>query len=408
MLQACSSGRIYSTNAHTAPPMAGSQILLCSATKQPSHSTDNTMDSIDTLIIGAGALGLACAARLARSGQSTLIVETERLIGSHSSSRNSEVIHAGIYYAPGSLKAELCLEGRERLYAWCRAHQVAHRQLGKLLVAVENAEITRLEQLHENAEACGVHDLQRLNKTQLQALEPAVRGSCALLSPSTGIIDSHAYLQSLLAAAEHRGAQLVLHTRVEQLEADGDGWIASGQSNGEPFQLKAQRVINAGGLFAQQLAEQTEGLQSVPPLHLCQGRYFSYSGRSPFQHLIYPMPEANSAGLGIHATLDLGGQVRFGPDTQYLTQIDYRVDESLREPFASAIRRYFPSLDSARLVPGYSGIRAKLAGPGEPAADFIIQTPNDHGLPGLVNLFGIESPGLTASLAIAERVARAL
>ena len=209
------------------------------------------MDSIDTLIIGAGALGLACAARLARPGQSTLIVEAERLIGSHSSSRNSEVIHAGIYYTPGSLKAELCLEGRERLYAWCRTHQVAHRQLGKLLVAVENAEIARLEQLHENAEACGVHDLQRLSQSQLQALEPAVRGSCALLSPSTGIIDSHTYLQSLLAAAEHRGAQLVLHTRVEQLEAHGDGWIASGQSNGEPFQLKAQRVINAGGLFAQ-------------------------------------------------------------------------------------------------------------------------------------------------------------
>lgn len=366
------------------------------------------MDNIDTLVIGAGALGLACAARLARPGQSTLIVEAESLIGSHSSSRNSEVIHAGIYYAPGSLKAELCLEGRERLYTWCRTHQVAHRQLGKLLVAVENAEITRLEQLHENAEACGVHDLQRLSQTQLQALEPAIHGSCALLSPSTGIIDSHAYLQSLLAVAENHGAQLVLHTRVEQLQHDGNGWIAAGHSGGEAFQLKAQRVINAGGLFAQQLAEHTEGLQGVPPLHLCQGRYFSYSGRSPFQHLIYPMPEANSAGLGIHATLDLGGQVRFGPDTQYLTQIDYRVDENLRDPFASAIRRYFPSLDSARLVPGYSGIRAKLAGPGEPAADFQIQTVNDHGLQGLVNLFGIESPGLTASLAIAERVARAL
>lgn len=366
------------------------------------------MDSIDTLIIGAGALGLACAARQARPGQSTLIVEAESLIGSHSSSRNSEVIHAGIYYAPGSLKAELCLEGRERLYTWCREHQVAHRQLGKLLVAVENAEITRLEQLHENAEACGVHDLQRLSQTQLQTLEPAVRGSCALLSPSTGIIDSHAYLQSLLASAESRGAQLVLQTRVEQLQHDGDGWIATGHSGGEAFQLKAQRVINAGGLFAQQLAEHTAGLQGVPPLHLCQGRYFSYSGRAPFRHLIYPMPEANSAGLGIHATLDLGGQVRFGPDTQYLTQLDYRVDENLRAPFASAIRRYFPSLDSARLMPGYSGIRAKLAGPGEPAADFQIQTVNDHGLQGLVNLFGIESPGLTASLAIAERVARAL
>ncbi|MCZ4322743.1 NAD(P)/FAD-dependent oxidoreductase [Pseudomonas anguilliseptica] len=366
------------------------------------------MDSIDTLIIGAGALGLACAARLARPEQSTLIVEAESLIGSHTSSRNSEVIHAGIYYAPGSLKAELCLEGRERLYAWCNSHQVAHRRLGKLLVAVESAEIAKLEQLQCNAQACGVHDLQPIEQNRLHELEPAVRGVCALLSPSTGIIDSHAYLQSLLAAAEQRGAQLVLHTRVEQLEASGDGWIAHGQSNDEPFQLQAQRVINAGGLFAQQLASHTPGLTDVPQLHLCQGRYFSYSGRSPFQHLIYPMPEANTAGLGIHATLDLGGQLRFGPDTHYLTQIDYQVEESLREPFADAIRRYFPAIDSTRLVPGYSGIRPKLAGPGEPAADFIIQTPNDHGLPGLVNLFGIESPGLTASLAIAERVAQAL
>ncbi|MDF3195488.1 NAD(P)/FAD-dependent oxidoreductase [Pseudomonas sp. 1928-m] len=366
------------------------------------------MDSIDTLIIGAGALGLACAARLSTPGQSCLIVETESLIGSHTSSRNSEVIHAGLYYPPGSLKAELCLEGRERLYAWCRTHQIAHRQLGKLLVAVEVAEIAKLEQLQRNAQACGVHDLQTIEQPQLNALEPAVRGTCALLSPSTGIIDSHAYLQSLLAAAENRGAQLVLHTRVEQLEADGAGWIASGHSGGEPFQLKAQRVINAGGLFAQQLAGQTQGLRNIPPLHLCQGRYFSYSGRSPFQHLIYPMPEANTAGLGIHATLDLGGQLRFGPDTHYITQLDYQVEENLREPFADAIRRYFPAIDSARLVPGYSGIRPKLAGPGEPAADFIIQTPNEHGLPGLVNLFGIESPGLTASLAIAERVAQAL
>lgn len=366
------------------------------------------MDSIDTLIIGAGALGLACAARLATPQQSTLIVEAESLIGSHTSSRNSEVIHAGIYYAPGSLKAELCLEGRERLYAWCREHRVAHSQIGKLLVAVETAEIAKLEQLQGNAEACGVHDLQQIEQNRLSELEPAVRGVAALLSPSTGIIDSHAYLQSLLAAAENQGAQLVLHTRVEHLEADGDGWIASGSSGGEAFQLRAQRVINAGGLFAQQLASHTLGLQGVPPLHLCQGRYFSYSGRSPFQHLIYPMPEANTAGLGIHATLDLGGQLRFGPDTQYLERIDYRVDENLREPFAMAIRRYLPGLDSARLVPGYSGIRPKLAGIGEPAADFLIQTPGAHGLPGLVNLFGIESPGLTASLAIAERVALAL
>ncbi|MBO3278249.1 NAD(P)/FAD-dependent oxidoreductase [Pseudomonas schmalbachii] len=363
------------------------------------------MDGIDLLIVGAGALGLACAARLARPGSSVLIVEQERLIGSHTSSRNSEVIHAGLYYPPGSLKAGLCLEGRERLYAWCAAHEVPFRRIGKLLVAVEDAERGKLESLATNATACGVHDLQELDAARLHALEPAVRGVAALLSPSTGIIDSHAYLQSLLAEAESKGAQLVLDTRIERLQRTADGWIAEGVSVGEPFALKAERVINAGGLFAQQLAANTDGLAAAPPLHLCQGRYFTYSGHAPFRHLIYPMPEANTAGLGIHATLDLAGQLRFGPDVRYLDAIDYSVDEQLREPFAQAIRRYFPGLDARRLQPGYSGIRPKLGGPGEPAADFFIQTPNDHGLPGLVNLFGIESPGLTASLAIAERVA---
>lgn len=365
------------------------------------------MHSIDTLIIGAGALGLACAARLAEPGRDTLILEAEGLIGSHGSSRNSEVIHAGLYYPPGSLKAELCLEGRERLYAWCAQHRVAHRRIGKLLVAVEESEIARLEALAANAEACGVHDLQNLDQPRLRALEPALRGVRALLSPSTGIVDSHAYLQSLLAVAQSRGAQLVLHSRVERLQRDGDAWLASGHSAGEPFDLRAQRVVNAGGLFAQGLAATIDGL-SVPPLHLCQGRYFGYGGRSPFSHLIYPMPEANTTGLGIHATLDLAGQLRFGPDVRWLDALDYRVDENLRAPFAAAIARYFPALDPARLQPVYAGVRAKLSGPGEPAADFLIQTPVEHRLPGLVNLFGIESPGLTASLAIAERVARAL
>jgi L-2-hydroxyglutarate oxidase LhgO len=365
------------------------------------------MHSIDTLIIGAGALGLACAARLAEAGRDTLILETDGLIGSHASSRNSEVIHAGLYYPPGSLKAELCLEGRERLYAWCAQHGVAQRRIGKLLVAVEEGEIAKLDALATNAEACGVGDLQAVDQARLRELEPALRGVRALLSPSTGIIDSHAYLQSLLAVAESRGAQLILHSRVECLRRDGDAWLASGHSAGEPFELRAQRVVNAGGLFTQRLAATVDGLP-VPPLHLCQGRYFGYSGRSPFSRLIYPMPEANTAGLGIHATLDLAGQLRFGPDVHWLDALDYRVDERLRAPFAAAIGRYFPALDPARLQPGYAGVRAKLSGPGEPPADFLIQTPADHRLPGLVNLFGIESPGLTASLAIAERVAAAL
>ncbi|GGJ83619.1 NAD(P)/FAD-dependent oxidoreductase [Pseudomonas matsuisoli] len=368
------------------------------------------MDTVDTLIVGAGVLGLACAARLARPGTSTLILEGEKLIGSHTSSRNSEVIHAGIYYAPGSLKAELCLEGRERLYAWCEQHAVPHRRIGKLLVAVEAAEIPKLEKLAENAAASNVDNLTPVSSARLAEMEPAVKGVAALLSPSTGIIDSHALMESLLAAAERQGAQLVLDTRIESMAQASDGWVVNVVSGGEAFSLKAARVINAGGLFAQQLAHRTEGLapEHIPAIHWCQGRYFSYSGRSPFQHLIYPMPEANNAGLGVHATLDLGNQVRFGPDVRYLDgELDYHVDDALRMPFADAIVRYFPGLDTARLTPGYSGIRPKLSGPGEPAADFIIQTPAIHGLPGLVNLFGIESPGLTASLAIAERVAGA-
>lgn len=368
------------------------------------------MDSIDTLIIGAGVLGLACAARLAEPGRSTLIVEQETLVGSHTSSRNSEVIHAGIYYPPGSLKAELCLEGRERLYAWCEQWQVPYRRLGKLLVAVSDEERGKLDALASNARASGVDELQPISGARLATLEPAVRGVAALLSPNTGIIDSHAFLQSLLACAERQGAELVLQTRVESLSHDGDGWIASGIRAGEPFSLRAGRVINAAGLFAQRLAQRTQGLapRQIPPLYMCQGNYFNYNGKSPFSHLVYPMPEANTSGLGVHATLDLAGQLRFGPDTRYLDSIDYRVDETLRDAFASAISRYFPALDSTRLVPGYAGIRPKLSGPGETAEDFMLQMPADHGLPGLVNLFGIESPGLTASLAIAERIAHRL
>lgn len=368
------------------------------------------MDSIDTLIIGAGALGLACAARLAEPGRSTLLVEQEALMGSHTSSRNSEVIHAGIYYPPGSLKAELCLEGRERLYAWCEQWQVPYRRLGKLLVAVSDEERGKLEALADNARASGVDELLAIDRARLAVLEPAVRGTAALLSPNTGIIDSHAFLQSLLACVQRQGAELVLQTRVDSLVHDGDGWIASGSSAGEPFSLRAQRVINAAGLFAQHLAQRTDGLAArhIPQLHLCQGNYFNYNGKSPFSHLVYPMPEANTSGLGVHATLDLGGQLRFGPDTRYLDSLDYRVDEALRDAFASAISRYFPALDSTRLVPGYAGIRPKLSGPGEPAQDFMLQMPAEHGLPGLVNLFGIESPGLTASLAIAERIAHRL
>ena len=366
------------------------------------------MNDVDVLVVGAGALGLACAARLAEAGHGVLVAERERLVGSHTSSRNSEVIHAGLYYPPGSLKADLCLEGRERLYAWCARHGVGHRRIGKLLVAVEENE----------REAPGpggqrprlrVDDLMPLDGAKLRALEPQVRGVAALLSPSTGIIDSHAYLQSLQAVAERHGAQLALDTRVDRLERHAGGWRAEGQSVGEAFRLRAGWVINAGGLFAQALAQRTEGLDPrlVPALHLCQGRYFSYSGRSPFRHLVYPMPEARTTGLGIHATLDLGGQLRFGPDVNYVDNLDYRVDESLGPAFAQAISRYFPGIDPRRLAAATPASGPSSAGRGT-RRRLHHQTPAEHGLPGLVNLFGIESPGLTASLALAERVARAL
>ncbi|MBW8126358.1 MULTISPECIES: NAD(P)/FAD-dependent oxidoreductase [Pseudomonas] len=366
------------------------------------------MSSYDCLIIGAGVIGLACASRLARSGQRVLVVEEERLIGSHTSSRNSEVIHAGIYYTPDSLKARLCVEGRDLLYRWCTDHHVEHRRIGKLLVAVSSDEIAALDALQKNAQQSGVDSLQEVGAAQLRQMEPAVSGVAALLSMDTGIIDSHAYLMSLLGDAQRHSADLALETRVERLHHDGKVWIVEGESCDEPFSVDVQRVINAAGLFSSQLATRIDGLEArhVPTTQWCRGRYFSYSGSSPFTRLIYPMPEVNTAGLGVHATIDMGGQVRFGPDVAWTDSIDYQVEESLKSEFSVAIQRYFPGLDPQRLTPGYCGIRPKLSGPGQPAGDFLIQGSQTHGLPGLVNLYGIESPGLTASLAIADHVAR--
>ena len=368
------------------------------------------MTDIDCMIIGAGVIGLACASQMARGGSTVMIVEQECRIGEHTSSRNSEVIHAGIYYPPGSLKARLCVEGRDLLYSWCQKHGVSHRRIGKLLVAVSEAEIPALEALQANALHSGVDSLEPVSRARLRELEPAVVGVAALFSPQTGIIDSHGYMESLLAEAQRHGADLALDTRVERLVPTEQGWLVEGVSCGERFAIHARSVINAAGLFASQLAGRIEGLDAahVPITHWCKGRYFGYSGRAPFSHLVYPMPEANTAGLGVHATLDLGGQVRFGPDVAWTDSLDYQVDESLREEFSSAISRYFPSVDAQKLTAGYSGIRPKLSSQGQPAADFNIQGPETHGLAGLVNLFGIESPGLTASLAIARHVDKLL
>ncbi|UAW99941.1 NAD(P)/FAD-dependent oxidoreductase [Halopseudomonas nanhaiensis] len=367
------------------------------------------MMDCDVLVVGAGVVGLACAQRLAADGREVMVLEQEDWPGQHASSRNSEVIHAGIYYAPGSLKAELCRRGRDQLYRWCEARQVPHRRIGKVLVAVEENELPALQALHDNALANEVR-LDWLDAAQVHALEPQVRAVAGLLSPITGIIDSHALMQSYEAALQERGGQVVCRVRVERIEPIAGGYRVHGSSGRETFALHTRALLNAGGLFATTLASRIEGYPAVriPQMHYCKGSYFSYSGRSPFSHLVYPMPEANTSGLGVHATLDLGGQLRFGPDVCYQSDLDYQVDLGMAERFASAVQRYWPACDPLRLVPGYAGIRAKLSGPGQPAMDFLIEGPAEHGLPGLISLYGIESPGLTASLAIADEVANRL
>lgn len=367
------------------------------------------MNDCDVVVVGAGVVGLACAQHLACQGRHVIVLEQEAWIGQHASSRNSEVIHAGIYYPPGSQKAELCRVGRDLLYHWCEQWQVPHRRLGKLLVAVEEAELPALQKLHGNAAANDVQ-LQWLDADQVRALEPEVRAVAGLYSPLTGIIDSHALMQSYEARLQNHGGQIICNARVERIEPGANGMLVHGLSAGEQFTLRTTAVINAGGLFAVDLTRCVDGYDAAlaPTMHYCKGSYFSYSGRSPFSHLVYPMPEANTSGLGVHATIDMGGQLRFGPDVCYQSNLDYTVDLSLAEQFAGAVQRYWPGCEPLRLVPGYAGIRAKLSGPGQAAADFMLQGHEMHGLPGLINLFGIESPGLTASLAIAGEVANRL
>jgi L-2-hydroxyglutarate oxidase LhgO len=370
------------------------------------------MDRVDAVVIGAGVVGLAVARALALAGREVVLLEAADAIGTGTSSRNSEVIHAGLYYPPGSLKARLCVQGRELLYAYCASHGVAHRRCGKLIVATDAAQQPALRALQQRAEACGVPDLQWLDAAQAHALEPALRCTAALLSPSTGIVDSHGLMLSLLGEAEAHGAMLALKSPLQRLRRVADGFVLD-VGGDEPMHLHARSVVNSAGLHAVTLAARFEGLPSValPRSHWARGHYFACAGKPAFSRLVYPMPD--EAGLGVHVTLDLGGQMRFGPDVQWIAQAepgaeDYRVDPARAAPFAEAIRRYWPGLPDAALQPAYSGIRPKISGPGEAAADFLIQGPAAHGVAGLVNLFGIESPGLTASLAIAEQVASAL
>ncbi len=359
---------------------------------------------IDTVVAGAGVVGLACARALAMAGRSVLILEAAPAIGTGISSRNSEVIHAGLYYAPGSWRARLCAPGRRALYAYCAAHGVAARACGKLIVATSQAESAQLDAIAERGAANGVEGLARLTAAEAMALEPELDCTGALLSPATGIIDSHGLMLSLLGEAQDHGASLAVHAPVEAAEAVPGGFVL--QVGGHaPTRLRCRVLVNAAGLGACALASRIAGLaaQHVPRAYLAKGSYFALSGPAPFRHLIYPVPIPG--GAGIHLTLDLAGQARFGPDVEAVDRLDYAVDPGRAGAFAASIRRYWPGLPAERLVPAYAGIRPKIV-PATETQDFVLQDEAVHGVAGLVNLFGIESPGLTSCLALAEAVAQ--
>ncbi len=360
------------------------------------------MDRIDTAVIGAGLVGLAVARALAQSGREVVILEAEDAIGTHTSSRNSEVIHAGIYYPQGSLKARACVEGRERLYAYCAERGVPYRRCGKLIVATDAAQEDELEGIRRKAHANGVTDVVHIGTAEVRAMEPEIACVAALHSPSTGIVDSHALMLAYLGDAENAGAMLALKSPLERAVVRADGFEIC-VAGADP--ILAHTLVNAAGLRAPSLARRIEGYPAAkaPPEYYAKGNYYTLSRRAPFSRLVYPVPEPG--GLGVHVTLDLGGRARFGPDVQWVDAPDYRVDPRRAQAFYAAIRRYWPGLPDGALEPGYAGIRPKISGPGEPAADFVVQGAREHGVAGLVNLFGIESPGLTASLALADDVA---
>lgn len=379
----------------------------------------SSMETVDCVVIGAGVVGLACARALALQGREVLILEATDRFGSGTSSRNSEVIHAGLYYPAGSLKATLCVRGRDLLYDYCEQRHIAHRRCGKLVVATAEAQRAQLDTIARSARANGVNDLVLLDRAAVREREPELACVAALHSPSTGIIDTHGLMLALLGDAEQRGATLVVETPVVGGEITPDGIVVD-TGGAAAMRLLARAVINATGLAAPLLARHLHGLapQHVPPARFAKGSYFSLRGKAPFSHLVYPVPEA--AGLGVHLTLDLQGRARFGPDVEWVQPATwgaaeglpdaaaYRVDPARAALFRDAIRRYWPALPNDALDPDYAGIRPKIGDVDAPSADFRIDGPARHGVPGLVNLFGIESPGLTACLAIAEVVAREL
>ena len=370
------------------------------------------MDRVDAVVVGAGAVGLAVARELALRGRETIVLEATAGIGNGTSSRNSEVIHAGLYDAPTSLKARLCVAGRRLLYPYCEARGVGHRRCGKLVVAATPAQVELLRALERRAFANGVEGLRWLSGAEARDLEPALAGEAALLSTATGIIDSHALMLAYLGDLENAGGALVVRSPLESAAVRGDSFVLRVGGNA-PLEIEAGVLVNAAGLDAQAIARRIDGLDPalIPRAWFAKGNYYALAGRSPFTRLVYPVPEPG--GLGVHLTLDLAGQARFGPDVEWLDvaspdAIDYAVDPARSTAFYAAIRRYWPGLGDGTLAPAYSGVRPKLQGPGAPASDFMLQGPEAHGIGGLVNLFGIESPGLTASLAIAAEVAHRL
>ena len=372
--------------------------------------TVNTEDSVDCVVIGAGVVGLAVARALALSpkfaGKELLVLEAANGVGTGTSSRNSEVIHAGIYYPQGSLKAQLCVQGREMLYDYCEQRGIGFKRCGKLLVATNEAQVAQLQDIIAKAAANGVHDLVLLTREQARELEPQLECVAAVISPSTGIIDSHALMLSLQGDFENSGGLTVLNSAVAGVFISA-GAIKIAMTDGTKILTKT--LVNAAGLSAPMLARSMQGLnpQFVPQEYYAKGNYFTLSGKSPFSRLIYPVPEA--AGLGVHLTLDMGGQAKFGPDVQWVESADDLVVNAARgDAFYAEVRKYWPQLQDGALIAGYAGIRPKISAPHETAADFLIQGPKDHGIAGLVNLFGIESPGLTSSLAIGARVAQLL
>ena len=360
-------------------------------------------ERVECVVVGAGVVGLAIARALALGGHEVIVLETESAFGTHTSSRNSEVVHAGIYYPTDSLKARTCVSGKALLYRYCQERQIDFQQTGKLIVATSEAQIAQLEAYLVQGSTNGVDDLELLSQKGLQQMEPEASGLAALWSPSTGIIDSHGLMLSLLGDVENAGGMLVLNSRVQGFRRIPGGFELDVRSGPASMKLHSSMLINSAGHGAINLAKRS-GMENLPDNYYLAGHYYSYQGKSPFKHLVYPVAGAGS--LGLHGTLDLGGQLKFGPDVEWREKLDYTFNpgKTRRQHFEHSIRDYYPALDASRLQAGYVGVRPRVSGPGEPAADFIMSGPESHGMPGLVQLFGIESPGLTACLAIANEV----